>query len=252
MSSRLCLGGNGREAARMRGTGTLSLFCVLAATAPAGCEARTARVQGGRAVSFLPEQVRWSGHDRGVVDRGKAAGLAVDSGNAGWSLDLLSLRSSHAGDVDCCASGDRFTNHQAGLRVWHAVGDGDTIGLAVDIGKASRRSVSSVVFPTKSTAGYASAQLTWDHRGRWSVSTGWFRQGGWGGRQMDLDVLRMGNGEPAAARGMRAALRMNLGNAGDETRTRLMLEAREGRRAVGAGEGMRHASDVGLTLTSMF
>lgn len=252
MSSRLCSGGNGREAARMRGTGTLSLFCVLAATAPAGCEARTARVQGGRAVSFLPEQVRWSGHDRGVVDRGKAAGLAVDSGDAGWSLDLLSLRSSHAGDVDCCASGDRFTNHKAGLRAWHAVGDGDTIGLAADIGKASRRSVSSVVFPTKSTAGYASAQLTWDHRGRWSVSTGWFRQGGWGGRQMDLDVLRMGNGEPAAARGMRAALRMNLGNAGDETRTRLMLEAREGRRAVGAGEGMRHASDVGLTLTSMF
>jgi len=65
-------------------------------------------------------------------------------------------------------------------------------------------------------------------------------------------VMRMGNGEPAAANGMRAALRMNLGNAGDETRTWLMLEARDGRRAVGAGMGMHHASDLGLTLTSMF
>lgn len=236
----------------MWGSRTLGLFCVLAATAPAAVEAGTARMQGARAVSLLPEQVRWSGHDRGVVDRGKATSLAIDSGEAGWSLDLLSLRSSLVGDVDCCASGDRFTSRQAGVRAWHAVGGADTVGLTANIGRASRRSASPLVFPTKSTAGYASAEVTWEHRGRWSVSTGWFRQGGWGGRQMDLDVLRMGNGEPAAARGMRAALRMNLGNAGDEARTWLMLEAREGRRAVGAGEGMRHESDVGLTLTSMF
>jgi hypothetical protein len=45
---------------------------------------------------------------------------------------------------------------------------------------------------------------------------------------------------------------MNLSDGGDDARTWLMLEAREGRRAVGAGTGMRHASDVGLTLTSMF
>jgi hypothetical protein len=209
-------------------------------------------VHGAHAVSLLPEEVRWSGHDRGVVDRGKAVSLAVDGGNAGWSLDLLALRSPRVGDVDCCAYGDRFANNQAGVRAWHAVGAGDTLGLTADIGKASRRSASPLVFPAKSTAGYASAQLTWDHRGKWSVSSGWFRQGGWGGRQMDLDVMRMGNGEPAAANGMRAALRMNLGNAGDETRTWLMLEARDGRRAVGAGMGMHHASDLGLTLTSMF
>nr|WP_143840423.1 hypothetical protein [Novosphingobium panipatense] len=230
----------------------MSLFCVLAAAAPAGAATRAAKMHGARAVSFLPEQVRWSGQDRGVVDRGKAASLVVDGGNAGWSLDWLSLRSSRDGDVDCCASGDGFTNHQAGMRAWHAVGHGDTVGLAIDIGKASRRSVSPLVFPAKSTAGYASAQLTWDHRGRWSVSTGWFRQGGWGGRQMDLDVIRLGNGEPAAARGVRTALRMNLSDGGDDARTWLMLEAREGRRAVGAGAGMRHASDAGLTLTSMF
>lgn len=236
----------------MRGTGTLSLFCVLAAAAPAGAEARSAKMHGARAVSLLPEQVRWSGHDRGVVDRGKAVSLAVDGGDAGWSFDYLSLRSSRDGDVDCCASGDHFSDHQAGLRAWHAVGDGDTVGLRADIGKAGRRSMSPAVLPAKSTAGYASAQVTWDHRGQWSVSTGWFRQGGWGGRQMDLDVIRMGNGEPAAARGVRAALRMNLSDGGDDARTWLMLEAREGRRAVGAGTGMRHASDVGLTLTSMF
>ena len=238
----------------MRGTGTLSLFRVLAAAAaaPTGAEARSAKMHGARAVSLLPEQVRWSGHDRGVVDRGKAVSLAVDGGDAGWSFDYLSLRSSRDGDVDCCASGDHFSDHQAGLRAWHAVGDGDTVGLRADIGKAGRRSMSPAVLPAKSTAGYASAQVTWDHRGQWSVSTGWFRQGGWGGRQMDLDVIRMGNGEPAAARGVRAALRMNLSDGGDDARTWLMLEAREGRRAVGAGTGMRHASDVGLTLTSMF
>lgn len=83
----------------MCGAGTLGLFCMLVAIAPASAQARTARARGTRAVSLPQEQVRWSGHDRGVVDRGKADSLVVDGGDAGWSLDLLSLRSSRVGDT---------------------------------------------------------------------------------------------------------------------------------------------------------
>lgn len=240
----------------MRGTRTLTFFCVLAATAPTGAEARSARALGARAVSLLPEQVRWTARDRAAVSRAKSVDLAVDGGNGGWRLDYLALRSARPTDAECCASGGRFDDMQAGLQAWHAVGGDDTIRAGVHMGKASRRTLSPVIFPARSKAGNADAQLTWEHGDNWSVSAGWFRQGGWGGRRMDLDVVRMGNGEPAAASGMRAAVRMAVGASGHEAHSWLTLEAREGSHAACLGScvggAMRHASDFGLTLGSTF
>ncbi|WP_159981342.1 MULTISPECIES: hypothetical protein [unclassified Novosphingobium] len=240
----------------MRGTKTMGVICVLAATAPTGTEARSFKVHGAHAVLLLPEQVQWTGRDRAAVDQAKAVDLVTDGGDAGWSLDMLALRSSRTGDADCCASGGHFNDMQMGMQAWHAVGSDDAIRLGTHLGKASRRTLSPAVFPAKSTAGYADAGLTWEHGDRWAVSTGWFRQGGWGGRRMDLDVVRMGNGEPAAASGMRAAVRLAVGGSAREVRSWLTLEAREGSRAAClgacAGGAMRHASDIGLTLNAMF
>jgi hypothetical protein len=236
----------------MRGTRTLSFFCVLATSAPGCVEARSERVHGARAVALLPEQLRWTGQDRAGIDRGKAVDLTVDGGNAGWSLDFLSLRSVRPGDAECCVAGGRFSGKQAGFQAWHDLGGDDVVRLGAHLGKTSRRTLSPVTFPAKSRASYADAQLSWEHGERWSASAGWYRQGGWGGRTMDLDAVRLENGEAAAASGMRAAVRLAVGDARREARSWLTLEAREGSRAVGIGAGMRHASDVGLALTSMF
>jgi len=236
----------------MRGTRTLGLFCALAAAAPSPAEARTERVRGAGSASLLPGDVEWTSHDRLAVDRAKAVTLVSGGIDAGWSLDFLALRSPRIEDADCCAATGHFSGNQAGVQAWHALGDDDVMRVGAHVGKASRRGFSASVFPAKSNAGYADAGLTWEHGDRWAVSAGWYRQGGWGGRRMDLDVMRMGNGEPAAASGMRVAIRLAGGGGGDTARSQLTLEAREGSRAVGAGAGMRHASDIGLTLTSIF
>ncbi|WP_162792225.1 hypothetical protein [Novosphingobium sp. P6W] len=241
----------------MRGTRTLSLVCALTVTAPAGAEARSNlaashKEQGARAVMLLPEQFQWTGGDRAAIDRSKAVKLAVDRGSGGWSLDFLSLRSSGPEDRPCCASGGHFANSQTSMEMWHAVGDSDVLRVSARVGKVSRHALSAVVFPAKSRAAYADVQLAWDRGSRWTVSTGWFRQEGWGGRRMDLDVVRIGNGESAAASGLRAAARLAVDGDRDNARTWLTVEAREGSRALGPGAGMHHASDVGLTLTAMF
>ncbi|WP_404478740.1 hypothetical protein [Novosphingobium sp. BL-52-GroH] len=241
----------------MRGTGTLSLVWALTVAAPAGADVRSERApsyreQGARAVMALPEQFEWSGGDRAAIDRSKVVKLAVDRGDIGWSVDLLSLRSSWSEDRPCCGSRAHFADSQAGVQMWRAIGERDVLRLGARIGKVGRRDLSPVVFPAKSKAGYADVQLAWERANRWTVSTGWFRQDGWGSRRMDLDVVRMGNGELAAASGMRAAARLGLGGGRDDAHTWLTLEARKGSRALGLGAGMRHASDVGLALTAMF
>ncbi len=113
--------------------------------------------------------------------------------------------------------------------------------------------LSPVTFPAKSEAGYADAQLTWEHG---AVSTGWFWQDGWGGRRTGIDVARMGNGNLASTSGMRAPVRMAVGAAGQDAYSRLTLEARKGSRAVCLGRrtggAMRHASADGLTFNSRF
>lgn len=240
----------------MRGTRTLSFICVLAAAAPLGAETRAIKVQGANAVSLLPGQVHWTAQDRAAVDRAKVIDFSMDKGDAGWSFDFLSLRSPRLGEDACCAAARHFHGAQAGMEAWHALGGGDAIRLRADMGKASRRALSAVALPARSRAAYADAHVTWDHGERLAISTGWYRQGGWGRRRMDLDVTRLGNGEAAAASGLRAAVQLAVGGSGRSARSWMMLEVREGSRAAClgtcSGGTMRHASEAGLTFNSSF
>ncbi|WP_443477900.1 hypothetical protein ACLIMP_13460 [Novosphingobium aerophilum] len=226
--------------------------CALLAMGPNIAEARTEKVWGMSGARYLPQLVEWSLSDMSMPDQVKVMRLENDSGDAGWRFDLLAIRSLDPVELPGDPDGARFRGRHMSFSAWHSLGDSSILRLNGVAGRVSRRSGSGILLPAKTRAGYAAAELSLDHGRDWSVSAGIYRQGGWGGRSLENDLLRMTNGEPAAAMGVHAAARVAVFNGSGEPRTWLGLDVHSGRRAAGLGQALRAGSDVSLVLTSSF
>lgn len=229
------------------------IACMWLALVPASAEARTEKSKGAAGFAYLSGAVDWSLSDKSRPDQIRAVQFDRDSGDAGWRVKFSAVRSLEPAELAGDPDNARFRGKNAEIGVWHALGADDLMRFTATAGRVSRRAANAVMLPFKTRTGYAAADLAWEHGKDWSLSAGYYRQGGWGGRSIETDVLRLGNGEPAAAKGAHALLRFAL--AGDEADGRsswLGIDAHSGRRAAGVGEAMRHCHDVSLVLTENF
>ncbi|WP_395397956.1 hypothetical protein WBP07_25850 [Novosphingobium sp. BL-8A] len=229
------------------------IACIWLALVPASAEAGTEKSKGAPGFAYLPGAVDWSLSDKSRPDQVRAVQFDGDSGNAGWQVNFSAIRSLEPAELAGDSDNARFRGKTAQIGVWHTVGADDLLRLTASAGRVSRRAANAVILPFKTRTGYAAADLAWEHGRDWSVSAGYYRQGGWGGRSLATDVLHLENGEPAAAKGVHAALRFALARDGSDGRSAwLGLEAHDGSRAAGLGQAMRHCNDVSLVLTENF
>ncbi|QSR18894.1 hypothetical protein CA833_17150 [Novosphingobium sp. KA1] len=207
----------------------------------------------------------WSLSDLAAPDQSKVEVVDRDDGNAGWRLEAVAVRSydplSLALPARLIDDHDtaRFRTRHFSASAWHALGDHDTLRFTAVAGRTSRRTDDAVVLPAKTLTGFAGAQLAWEHARTWSFSIGPFRQGGWGGRSLESDLLHFSHGEPPAARGLKASWRMSLqGNNNDGAGRGIWvgLDSRLGTRAAGLGGALAqsalHDSRLGLVLAAQF
>ncbi|TCM20900.1 hypothetical protein EDF56_102564 [Novosphingobium sp. PhB165] len=226
----------------------------LLAIAPVNVQAQGEKLRGSAGADYLPQLVEWSLSDRAGADQAKAVHFERDSGDAGWSMDFLAVKSLDPVERAVDRDSARFRGKHMSVNAWHALGGEDLVRFTAIAGRVSRRAADAVILPAKTRASYAGAELAWEHARDWSLSAGVYQQGGWGGHSMESDLLRLTNGEPVAANGLHAAWRFALdhGDAAGEPRTWLGLDGHSGNRGSGIGTGLRHASDVSLLLTTRF
>lgn len=249
--------------------GTLcTILALIPCLAPSPAAAHSEKMWGGTGAQYLPQVVEWSLSDLATPDQTKAEVVERDDGDAGWRLEGVAVRSydplSLALPAILTDDHDtvRFRTRHFSASAWHALGDSDTLRLSAVAGRTSRRTDNAVVLPAKTLTGFAGAELAWEHSRTWSFSIGAYKQGGWGGRSLESDLLHLSNGEPPAAHGLKASWRMRL--SGDDSDTSgsdgrgvwLGLDSRLGTRATGLGSAMaqtsRHEANLSLILTSRF
>lgn len=242
----------------MKSSGVAGIACMLLALTPGLASARSEKMWGGSGAQYLPQVVEWSLSDLSNFDQAKAEFVERDDGDAGWRLEGVAVRSYDPMPLADDRDNVRFRARHASISAWHALGEDDTLRFTAIAGRASRRTGDAVVLPAKTLAGFAGAELAWEHSQAWSLSIGAYRQGGWGGHSLQNDVLHMANGEPPAAHGLRASLRMKVdgGEDADGRGVWLGLDSHTGTRATGLGtsfaQASRHGSDISLALTSRF
>lgn len=245
-----------------------SICTILALTScleSSPASAHSERMWGETGAQYLPQAVEWSLSDLATPDQTKVEVVDRDDGDAGWRLEGVAVRSYDPLSLALPAKliddhdTDRFRTRHFSASAWHALGDHDTLRFTAVAGRTSRRTDDSVVLPAKTLTGFAGAQLAWEHARTWSFSIGAFRQGGWGGRSLERDLLHFSNGEPPAARGLKASWRMKLqGNESDSAGSGIWvgLDSRLGTRAAGLGgalaQSAHHESRLGLVLASRF
>lgn len=244
------ISGRTNGAASMRRSNMIVLACLASGLSSGSAKAETDRRAGPDYVDTFPRQIEWTASDRTGIERGKLTRFSRDDGNSGWGVGLWAMRSGGNERDGPVSTRTSFHAGQADASAWHAIGERDIVGLNVAQGKVSRRRNFGNTFPAKTRATFASAEIAWSHATSWSLSGGWFRQGGPGGHALEDNVLRLLNGEPAAAQGIRAALWVPVDRAGME----LGLDARRSMRSLDTGVGaiQRRVSDLSLTWTSKF
>ncbi|WP_052223601.1 hypothetical protein [Novosphingobium malaysiense] len=210
--------------------------------------ANEAKAIGASAQAAMPMSVSWSVTDQDIVERAKTRRFANDGGTEGWGLEYVSLHSSHKDVLPLANTRLKVHVRHAKLTAWHTVASDTVLGAAVFAGTASRLDRTSAIFPGKTKARYAGMQLAVAQGGNWRLRSEWFFQGGWGGRSLEADAIRMTNGEPPRARGVRATLEVPIA----DTAATLSLEADVGSRALAPGQAIRHRQQVGLGFTTSF
>lgn len=210
--------------------------------------AAEAKVIGASAQAAMPATVAWSVTDRAIINKAKTRSLASDSGIDGWGLEYVSMRSPHMDALPLVAT--RLKMHARHLKVaaWHSVGADTALGVSAFAGTTSRLDRSSSIFPRKTKAQYAGVELALAQGESWRLRGDVFYQGGWGGRSLEADAIRMTNGEPARARGMRATLEVPVA----DSAATLSLVADLGSKALAPGQPVHHRRELGLGLTTSF
>ncbi|GGN58748.1 hypothetical protein GCM10011349_38570 [Novosphingobium indicum] len=210
--------------------------------------AAEASVIGASAEAAMPASVAWSVTDRAIINKAKTRSLANDSGTDGWGLEYVSLRSLHLDGLPLVATRLKIHARHLKFAAWHYVGTDTALGLSAFAGTTSRLDRSSSIFPKKTKAQYAGVELALVQGENWRLRGDVFYQGGWGGRSLEADAIRMTNGEPAKARGLRATLEVPVAESG----AMLSLVADVGPKALAPGEPVHHRRQLGLGLTASF
>lgn len=210
--------------------------------------AAEASVIGASAEAAMPASVAWSVTDRAIINKAKTRSLANDSGTDGWGLEYVSLRSPHLDGLPLVAARLKIHARHLKFAAWHYVGTDTALGLSAFAGTTSRLDRSSSILPKKTKAQYAGVELALVQGENWRLRGDVFYQGGWGGRSLEADAIRMTNGEPAKAGGLRATLEVPVAESG----ATLSLVADVGSKALAPGEPVHHRRQLGLGLTASF
>ncbi|MCT2401273.1 hypothetical protein [Novosphingobium mangrovi (ex Huang et al. 2023)] len=216
--------------------------------APLAAHGESIKALGANAVQFMPATLEWSATDRTTVERAKSKDLATDNGDAGWGLEALSLRSRRESTEPIGATRMKMHVREVKIEGWHSLGPDTVFTLRAFAGTTSRRDRESPVSWRKTHAGNVGIEAVLEHASGWQIRGGWFAQGGWGGRSLEQDVVRMANGEPAAARGARVALQMPP----EEGWPMMSIEAMSGAKALASGAPLVHRAEIALRLATSF
>lgn len=229
-------------------------ICALMACGSPVARADTHKDRGLSGGRYLPQTADWSLSDRSSPTRAKSVSFDDDAGDGGWSLRLRAVRSLAPQDGIDAGFDGRFRGRFMDVNAWRWLGDGDRIRLSLGGGKVSREAASAAILPIRTRAGFAATGLSWDHGARWTASAQLYQQGGWGGRSLESDLIRMTNGEPAAVRGMRTTLRYYLdrGDAPDEARTWIEFSGGTTSRSPVVGAPRRNSASAGIALVTSF